>query len=157
MRNNFLRFYFFGVLTVVVVGALVAGGLYVAEMIEYPRQVPITASTANLTAGARTYVADCSLCHGLAQRPLSNAARSVYPAPPQFLSHTDQLATGLLYFRIHKGLFLTAMPGFGASLSDNQIWQLALLLKNAGNLPPQAQSVLQSAPVSAVPTPGPQS
>ncbi len=157
MRNNFWWFYFFGVLSVAVVGALVAGGLYVAEMIEYPRQVPLAASAANLTAGAQTYVADCSLCHGLAQRPLPNAARGVYPAPPQFLSHTDQLATGLLYFRIRKGLFLTAMPGFGGSLSDNQIWQLALLLNHAGNLPPQARLVLQSAPVSAVPTPGPQS
>jgi mono/diheme cytochrome c family protein len=38
------------------------------------------------------------------------------------------------------------MPGFGEMLSDNEIWQVSELLKNADKLPPSLAAVLQKQP-----------
>lgn len=151
MQSRFWRHFVLGLLTPAAVGVLLAGGLYVAEMIAYPRQTPIPPSSANLVAGAQLYTEHCAFCHGLPGRPRSVAAQGEFPAPPQFFVHTDRLATGLLFFRIHKGLRLTSMPGFGSSLSDNQIWQLALLIRHARQLPAPAVAALSAAPATAAP------
>ena len=43
------------------------------------------------------------------------------------------------------------MPGFSKSLSETQMWQLALLLANADKLPPSAKTALVAPITSSVP------
>jgi len=38
------------------------------------------------------------------------------------------------------------MPGFGTSLSEQQLWQVSLLLAHADKLPPSAEKVVNSPP-----------
>ena len=49
---------------------------------------------------------------------------------------------GESYWRIANGIRLTGMPGFGKSLSETQMWQIALLLKNAEKLPASVKTAL---------------
>jgi thiosulfate dehydrogenase len=70
----------------------------------------------------------------------------MFPKPPQlFEGHgvTDDPA-GETYWKAKNGIRLTGMPGFGASLSEQQLWQVSLLLAHADKLPSSAQKVLNS-------------
>jgi mono/diheme cytochrome c family protein len=45
---------------------------------------------------------------------------------------------GVIYWKIAHGIRWTGMPAFDHTLSQTQIWQLTLMLKNLNHLPPAA-------------------
>jgi thiosulfate dehydrogenase len=117
---------------------------------EAPKNVPIQASEANYVAGADLYKQHCAVCHGVPLAPKTAIATGMYPRPPQLFQGkgvTDDEA-GETYWKIFNGIRLTGMPGFSKSLSETQMWQMALLLTNADKLPTAAKDALV-APISS--------
>jgi thiosulfate dehydrogenase len=111
---------------------------------EAPKSAPIQADEAAYVAGAAIYKMNCAICHGLPGAPQTPIAKGEYPKPPQlFKGHgvTDDEA-GETYWRVANGIRLTGMPGFRQSLSETQMWQVSLLLKNADKLPASVQQDL---------------
>jgi thiosulfate dehydrogenase len=111
---------------------------------EMPREAPILADEGNLDAGARVYVQHCAVCHGLPGGERTAIAKGEFPRPPQFFAGegvTDDPA-GETYWKVANGIRLTGMPGFGGSLSTDEMWQVALMLANADKLPASAGGVL---------------
>lgn len=106
---------------------------------------PVPADEANLTQGAHVYVENCAFCHGLPGQKASNAAKGMFPLPPQLLNK-DEMVTddpvGVTYWKAANGIRLTGMPGFTEMLSDTQLWQVSQMLKNADKLPAAATAVL---------------
>lgn len=115
---------------------------------EMPKRDVSGFTTADLVTGANVYQADCAFCHGLPDGTKSAAANGMFPAPPQLFTPdgmvTDDPA-GLTYWKVKNGIRLTGMPGFQASLSDQQMWDVAALLARADKLPPEATSALKPA------------
>jgi mono/diheme cytochrome c family protein len=132
---------------------LVRKALHARLTRDMPKNVPIEANEANYLAGAELYKQHCAVCHGLPLAPKTAIATGMYPIPPQLLvgkGVTDDPA-GESYWKIKNGIRLTGMPGFSKSLSETQMWQLAILLANADKLPASAKTALvNSAPPSAV-------
>jgi len=92
-------------------------------------------------AGAELYKQHCGVCHGLPLSPKTAIATGMYPRPPQLFQGkgvTDD-EPGETYWKIFNGIRLTGMPGFSKTLSETQMWQMALLLANADKLPPAAK------------------
>jgi thiosulfate dehydrogenase len=117
---------------------------------EAPSGVPVPADEANLSAGAQVYREQCAVCHGLTGRPETATAKGMFPKPPQFFqghSVTDDPA-GETYWKVKNGIRLTGMPGFGSSLSDQQLWQVSLLLARADKLPASVQMALSASPAT---------
>jgi len=111
---------------------------------DMPKNVPIQANEANYLAGAELYKQHCAVCHGLPLSPKSAIATGMYPRPPQLFQGkgvTDD-EPGETYWKIFNGIRLTGMPGFSKSLSETQMWQIALLLANADRLSPSAKAAL---------------
>jgi thiosulfate dehydrogenase len=109
---------------------------------EMPTQPPIPADEANLLAGVRIYREQCSVCHGLNAQPETAIAKGMFPHPPQlFTGHgvTDD-PPGETYWKAANGIRLTGMPGYKASLSETQLWQVSLMLANADKLSPAAKA-----------------
>jgi mono/diheme cytochrome c family protein len=126
---------------------------------EAPKDSPVGADEANLTQGAHAYVENCAFCHGLPSQKASNAAKGMFPLPPQ-LFNKDEMVTddpvGVTYWKASKGIRMTGMPGFAEMLSNTQLWQVSQMLKNADKLPPATMAVLNKqpeAPVQANPAP----
>jgi len=125
---------------------------------DMPKNVPIQATEANYLAGAELYKQHCAVCHGLPLSPKTAIAKGMYPRPPLLFEGkgvTDD-EPGESYWKIFNGIRMTGMPGFSKSLSETQMWQLALLLANADKLPDSAKAVLvapiaTSAPAASVP------
>lgn len=97
-------------------------------------QVP--ADEANLIAGAKVYKEECAVCHGLPGEPKSAPAQGMFPAPPQLfhgVGVTDDDAWES-YWKVENGIRMSGMPGFKGQLSEKEIWQATVLVKNADKI-----------------------
>jgi len=89
-------------------------------------------------AGAKVYRAQCAECHGTPGHDVGYA-KYMYPsAPPLWKKHGRNGVVGVsddepgeTYWRVANGIRLTGMPAFKHILSDTEMWQVSLLLKNA--------------------------
>ncbi len=131
---------------------------------EMPTQPnPIAATDENFEAGIKLYVTNCAACHGVPNERPSTIAIGLYQHAPQLARHgVGDDPEGETFWKIKHGIRLTGMPAFGASLSDEQIWTLALFLKHMDSLPPGPNKIWQAArtpvalaPLSALPSPSP--
>lgn len=97
---------------------------------------PIPASPENLRAGMKLYGEHCAFCHGLADGKATYSALGLFQKPPQLAKKpVTHDPAGSLYWKIAHGIRLTGMPGYRASISEDQVWQLVLFLKTMENLP----------------------
>jgi len=97
-------------------------------------QVP--ANEENLLHGAKIYKENCAFCHGLPGEEKSAAAKGMYPPPPQLfhgVGVTDDEAWES-YWKVENGIRMSGMPGFKGTLSETQIWQAIVLVKNADKI-----------------------
>lgn len=111
-----------------------------------PKNAPIAADEANLTAGARVYRSTCSVCHGLPEQPVTPIARGLFPKPPPLFEGKGVTGDppGVTYWKSANGIRLTGMPGFKGSLSDTELWQVTLLVTNAEKLTPNVRKILSA-------------
>lgn len=102
-------------------------------------------------SGARVYRAQCAECHGTPAHDVASA-RYMYPSAPQlWKKHGKRGVVGVsddepgeTYWRVANGIRLTGMPAFKHVLSDTEMWQVSLLLKNADKeMPDPVQRILQ--------------
>ena len=103
---------------------------------------PVALSDDHLIQGIKLYAHHCAFCHGNSAGDLSasSVARGLYPRPPQLASDgVEDDPEGETYWKIKHGIRLTGMPSWAATLSDQEIWTLALFLKHMDKLPPSAQ------------------
>jgi mono/diheme cytochrome c family protein len=119
---------------------------------EMPKIVPVQTTEPNYLAGAELYQQHCGVCHGLPLSPKTAIATGMYPHPPQLFQGkgvTDD-EPGETFWKISNGIRLTGMPGFSKSLSETQMWQVAILLANADKLPSSAKAALVAPPPPSV-------
>jgi thiosulfate dehydrogenase len=116
------------------------------------RQGPpsMQATPENLAAGLELYAVHCAVCHGAADGKASAIARGLYQRAPQLGRHgVEDDPEGETYWIIHHGVRLTGMPSFGASLTEDQVWQLTLFLKHMDELPPAVAAAWKKLPSQA--------
>lgn len=107
---------------------------------------PVAPTDTNLLEGVRLFATNCAVCHGSAigAAAASPIAKGLYQHPPQLASDgVEDDPEGVSFWKIKHGLRLTGMPSFAATLSDRQIWTLALFLKRMDKLPPAVQQTWQ--------------
>jgi mono/diheme cytochrome c family protein len=113
------------------------------ERLAPKNQNPVALTDQNLSDGVDLFAQNCSVCHGSAKGDdaASPIAKGLYQKPPQFATEgVEDDPEGFSYWKIKHGIRLTAMPSFSRTLSDQQIWTIALFLKHMDKLPPAVQS-----------------
>jgi thiosulfate dehydrogenase len=131
---------------------------------ELPTAVPVEANEATFVAGASIYRQQCAFCHGVNGAD-SQVGKHMFPdAPPLWEKHPHGDVVGVsddppgeTYWKVANGIRLSGMPGYKAVLSDQEMWQVSVLLANADKpLPPAALDLLKkplnfdASPVSAI-------
>ncbi|MGH9678999.1 MAG: c-type cytochrome [Candidatus Acidiferrales bacterium] len=109
---------------------------------------PIPANDENLLAGAKLYKDQCSMCHGLPNQTAPMISDNMFPHAPLLFKGkgvTDDPPQES-YWKVANGIRLTGMPSFKSSLSDTQMWQIALLVANADKIPDSAKTALMPGP-----------
>jgi mono/diheme cytochrome c family protein len=108
------------------------------------RPSPIPATEPNLMGGGMVYSANCAMCHGLPGQEMPAIAKGMFPQPPQLFRGkgvTDD-PVGETFWKVQNGIRLTGMPAFKGSLTEEEMWQVSLLLAQADKLPASARSTL---------------
>ena len=125
---------------------------------EMPKGTPLKADETTLLAGADVYKHYCGGCHGLLGRPESPAAKGMSHHPPQLLE-PDSMVTddppGETFWKAKNGLRLSGMPSYQGTLTDEQIWQVSIMLANADKLPDTVKQELTFVPPATPTTPTP--
>jgi mono/diheme cytochrome c family protein len=107
---------------------------------------PFQPSEGDFTAGIALYRAHCQVCHGGSDGTVSSIAKGLTPSPPQLAKDgVEDDPEGETYWKVAHGIRFTGMPGFRETLSDREIWQIALFAKHMDSLPPGPRGVWLSA------------
>ena len=107
---------------------------------------PVATTDKNLIDGIDLYAQHCAICHGTETGIASElpVAKGLYPKPPQLATDgVEDDSEGVSFWKIKHGIRWTGMPSWKASLTDQQIWTLALFLKHMDKLPLAAQEAWQ--------------
>ena len=111
---------------------------------------PFAGSEEVYVSGAMVYKENCAQCHGVPGQDV-DYAKWMFPVAPQlFKKHAKGNVVGVsddepgeTYWKVANGIRLTGMPAFNHVLTDIQMWQVTLLLKNADQqLPDPVMSIL---------------
>lgn len=117
---------------------------------------PVAPTEQNLLDGVYLFAQNCAVCHGSAKGEAARSpiAKGLYQKPPQLATDgVEDDPEGFSFWKIKHGIRLTGMPSFGYTLSDREIWTLALFLKHMDKLPPAVQQTwqqVQNWPVASV-------
>ncbi len=101
---------------------------------------PISLNEDNLKAGVDTYKAMCARYHSTPGSTSSIYGQSFYPPAPQLPKGMARYTDSQLFWLIKHGIRNTGMPAWGSMLSDEEIWQIVILLKNSPDLQPSAEA-----------------
>ena len=119
------------------------------------KNLPTQIDEESLVAGARVYNEKCASCHGLHGKPAEQGAHLYPAAPALWEKHGDAVGVSddppsETIWKVTNGIRLTGMPSYKGVLTDNEIWEVSLLLSNADKaLPPSAVDILRGAPTPA--------
>jgi mono/diheme cytochrome c family protein len=116
------------------------------------KTAPFGTSEDVFEAGAHVYRNECASCHGTPGHDVA-FAKSMYPVAPQlWKKHTHGNVVGVsddevgeTYWKVANGIRLSGMPSYQHVLSDTQMWQVSLLLKNADQQLPDPVMVILNA------------
>jgi mono/diheme cytochrome c family protein len=109
------------------------------------RNDPLPFNEQNMLEGAMTYTDNCAVCHGVPGKPRTLLSQGMFPDPPGLFEKKEMVTDdpeGTIYWKVTNGIRLSGMPGFGKTLSEQQRWQLSMLLKHADRLTPDVRSAL---------------
>jgi thiosulfate dehydrogenase len=102
-------------------------------------------------SGAQVYRSQCASCHGTPGHDVGFAKHMFPTAPQLWKKHGEGIVgvsddePGETYWKVANGIRLSGMPSYKHILSDTQMWQVSLLLKNADKeLPGPVTQILDS-------------
>jgi mono/diheme cytochrome c family protein len=93
-----------------------------------PPQPPVNAD--GIDDGHTTYGASCAGCHGYDGRTPTKLGSAMFPRVPSLAAPGPQhLSDAEIYVSIQGGIRHSGMPGFGPSLTTDQIWHLVQFIR----------------------------
>ena len=101
---------------------------------EKGRKNPLTPSEANIAAAKPSYSDHCANCHGDTGKGEGSDAMMYDPAPADLTdAKMNKLTDGEIYYQITEGR--KPMPSFKKRLTEQQRWQLVLLVRSFAEAP----------------------
>ena len=111
---------------------------------------PVQTNDENLIAGVHLYAENCAICHGASDGKPSNPAQGFYIDAPQLAKDgVEDDPEAVSFWKIKHGIRFTAMPSFGTTLKDDEIWKIAIFLKQMDKLPPAVDAEWKKFPSAA--------
>jgi mono/diheme cytochrome c family protein len=104
---------------------------------------------ARIATGAALYDSLCTSCHLAPGMNKTDLSRGLYPKAPQLAYGTD-LSPAQEFWTIKHGIKLTAMPAWGRTHSDAEVWDLVAFLRKMPDFDQdQYHAAVKSAPAAA--------
>jgi mono/diheme cytochrome c family protein len=100
---------------------------------------PIPPTDENLIGGMKTYVMSCAECHGGLDRKPSPMAHSFYPPAPSLILEPIDDPEWHVFYAVRTGIRYTAMPAWGKTMSETDMWKVTSFITRVDKLPPAVQ------------------
>src|ERR1700730_15075214 len=115
---------------------------------------PIQPSEENLITGVHLYAENCAICHGASHAKPSKLAQGFYIEAPQFAKDgVEDDPEAASFWTVKHGVRFTAMPSFTLTLTDEEIWKIAIFLKQMDKLPAAVDAEWKKVPsVASMPS-----
>jgi mono/diheme cytochrome c family protein len=97
---------------------------------------PDLEAPARIAAGAQRYAADCAGCHLAPGVTRSDISRGLYPHPPNLAQQQPPEARRAFWI-IKHGIKMSAMPAWGRTLDDAQLWDIVAFVRQMPLLTPE--------------------
>lgn len=91
---------------------------------------PALNDTSMEIAGFKHYNENCVSCHGAPGEKMDEFTKGLTPKPPKLFEHENDMEPAEIFWIIKNGIKYTAMPAFGPTHSDKDIWNIAAFLKD---------------------------
>jgi mono/diheme cytochrome c family protein len=102
-------------------------------------------SAADIREGAGHFKGMCQRCHGGPGVSREDFATGLNPQPPNLAESTDDMSVGQVFWIAKHGIKMTAMPAFGKSDSDDELWKVAAFVKQMSKMTPQQYAAIPNA------------
>jgi mono/diheme cytochrome c family protein len=121
-----------------VAGGVLAFGVHTHTQAQDARAGnPVAPTEASIARGRELFQQNCIQCHGVDGRGDGPQAADLNPAPTDFRLHLPLHTDPQFYAFIEKGYPGSAMPAFGDTFSEEDIWNLVNFLRTFGETPSQ--------------------
>jgi len=112
-------------------------------------------SDGNLITGVHLYVENCAICHGASDAKPSNLAQGCYTEAPQLAKDgVEDDPEVVSFWKVKHGIRFMAMPSFTTTLPEEEIWKIAMFLKQMDKLPLAVDAEWKKVPSAATTPPG---
>ena len=102
-------------------------------------------SAADVREGAGHFKGMCQRCHGGPGAPREDFAEGLNPQPPNLAESTDDMSVSQVFWIAKNGIKMTAMPAFGKTDSDEELWKVAAFVKQMSKTSPQQYAAIPNA------------
>jgi mono/diheme cytochrome c family protein len=86
--------------------------------------------------GAAHYREMCVSCHGAPGAPAGEIAEGLWPEAPDLSTAVEDWTPAQLFWIVKHGIKFTAMPGWGESHTDEQVWAIVAFLEELPHITP---------------------
>jgi mono/diheme cytochrome c family protein len=112
---------------------------------------PVPPTDENLIDGMKIYVMSCAECHGGLDRKAAAMAHSFYPPAPSLILRPMDDPESQVFYVVRTGIRNTAMPAWGKTMSESDLWKVTAFLTRVQKLPPAVQDYWQKSVGVAAP------
>lgn len=116
-------------------------------------EVPPLGDPVMVEEGGKAFAANCEQCHGgpgVEPRPW---ARTMYPTPPDLTIEARQWTSAELFWIAKNGLRHSAMPAWGKTMVDGELWPVVAFLGQLPAMEPARYQELTRPPPPPEPQP----
>ena len=106
---------------------------------------PYAGDLATITTGLDHYRENCVMCHGAPGVPGAELSKGINPRAPALGKGGDDTPDGELFWVIKHGIRMTAMPAFGPTHTDAEIWKIVAFIRHLPDLTAQERDSLRPA------------
>lgn len=98
-----------------------------------------------IAAGLDQYRENCMVCHGAPGVPISELSKGLNPPAPSLGKEESDTPDGELFWVTKHGIRFTAMPAFGPTHSDEEIWEIVAFIRHLPELTAEEKGFLREA------------
>jgi mono/diheme cytochrome c family protein len=105
---------------------------------------PYARDLAAIATGLDHYRENCVMCHGARDVAGAELSKGISPPAPALGRQGDDTPDGELFWVIKHGIRMTAMPAFGPTHSDEEIWKIVAFIHHLPDLTAPERDSLQA-------------
>lgn len=104
---------------------------------------PYAGDPAAIATGLDHYRENCLMCHGASDVAGAELSKGINPPAPSLGKGGDDTPDGELFWVIKHGTRMTAMPAFGPTHTDEEIWKLVAFIRHLPELTAQERASMR--------------